>query len=399
MEQKHELKCKRYATSDYTVVACNEADIKVGYVQEGSIVKCAYVGPPVKCFNELCKVLYDVFEDCDDDVKLALYDVKRELRPAVEDVAVPVTVRRVSRYVAYEAVIEQNVVIAVFRGGNMFSIAKVIAGGDLAAAGAVIAKALHRDLPFEKSVEYAATLLGDPQLRGAIGEKLQKECTKIEVKFPLPPLDVGPRLTPDATALKYDVDEWLERFGVERGEGYTAVKLPMLCRVYKYLLKGGATGYAYLCAANSYSRQPHHYVAEKGGVYLTAEPMRFSMYVDIDEALCVREQDACVETMLEAREKAFRIYPLGLKSGSVTVFEGGGAVAYRLSTHRWDFLYAHLGNAALSAARDNKYATRVVGLTDFLYGLYRVCKDGCGDKPNVVKAAAAGLRISMPALP
>jgi len=399
MEQKHELKCKRYATSDYTVVACNEADIKVGYVQEGSIVKCAYVGPPVKCFSELCKVLYDAFEDCGDDVKLALYDVKRELRSAVEDVAVPVAVRRIDGYTAYEAAIGRDIIIAVFREGSLFSIAKkVVTNGDLVVAGAAVAKALHKDLPFEKAVDYAARLLGNPLLKSAIEREVWEEYTKMEVKFPLPPLDEG-GLTPDAAKLRYGVDSWLKRFDVERGTEYTAVKLPMLCRVYEYLLKGGAVGHAYLCTANSYSRNPGGAVAEKDGIYLAAEPLRFSMYVDTDETLCVGEQDACIEAMLEMRKKAFRIYQRGLRSSSVTVFEGNGAVAYRLSTHRWDFLHARLSGATLSAARDNKYATRVVGLASFLYGLYRACKVGCGNRLNAVKAAAAGLRISIPALP
>lgn len=398
MEQKYELKCKKYVTSDYAVVTCNEAGVKVGYVQEGDVVKCVYVGPSVKCDSELCKVLHDVLEGCDDDVKYALYDVKREIRPVVEDIVVPVTVRRVGTYIAYEAAIEQNVIITIFREGGMFSIARVTLSGDLVAAGATVAKALHKDLPFEEAVDYAARLLGDPSLRDAIGRKVWEDYTEIRIKFPLPPLDKE-GLTPDAAKSKYGVNNWLKRFDVERGVGYTAVKLPMLCRVYEFVLKNRAVGYVHLCTANSYSYQPDNAITEKDGVYLTEEPLRFTMYVDVDERLCVGEQDACVKTMLKMRKKAFRINPQGLRSGQVAVYEGGGVTAYRLFTPRWDFLYVRLGDFALSVARDNKYVTRVVGEADFLYGLYRACKAGCGDKLGVIKAAATGFGIKIPALP
>jgi len=398
MEQKYELKCKRYVTNDYVLVTCNEAGVEVSYVKERNAIKCAYVGTAVRCNNELCDTLYDIIERCDADVKFALYDVKREMRPVVEDVVVPVTIRRIDKYISYEATIGQEVVVSVFREGDTFSIAKeVVTDDNLAVAGAEIAKALHKDLPLEKAVNYAAKLLGNPSLRDAIGRKVWEDYTEIRIKFPLPPLDVGPDLTPDAAKLRYSINGWLKRFDVERREGYVVIKLPMLCRVYEFVLKDRAVGHAYLCAANGYSHNPNGAIVEKDKIYLTEGPLRFSMYVDVDGTLCVGEQDACIETMLKMREKAFRIYPRGLRSGHLTVYEGDGVTAYRLFTHRWDFLYARLGGATLSVARDNKYVTRVIGLTDFLYSLLKICRAGCGGKLNVIKAAAAGLGIDITA--
>jgi len=383
------LECKHYTTSNYLAIVCREKGVIVNYVKEGSALRCAYVGP-ARCSNELCSLLVDVMDSCESDVKLALYDVKREPKSAVESVTVPVAIRRVGEYTSYTAKVEGDVLITVFRDGELLSTAKFVEpDGDLTAAGAAVAKALYERLSFEGAVEYAAELLGDPSLKGAIAKRVREELTRIEIKFPLPPLGVGPSLTPDAAKLKYDVEDWLKRFGVEREMGYTVIKLPMLCRLYEYLLKDGV-GHAYLCTTNGYSRQPHNAVAERGGVYLTAEPLLFSAYVDTNGALCVGERDACVEAMLKMRELALRIYPRGLKSGVLAVYEGRGAVGYRLSTHRWDFAYMP-GLAAI--ARDNKWPTRVIGVGDFIYSLLSECNS---DKLATAKALAAPYGVKIP---
>jgi len=173
------LECKHYTTSNYLAIVCREKGVIVNYVKEGGALRCAYVGPAGKCGKELCCLLVDVMDSCESDVKLALYDVKREPKSAVESVAVPVAIRRVGEYTSYTAKVEGNVLITVFRGGGVLSVAKFAGSdGDLAAAGAAVAKALYERLGFEKAVEYAAELLGDPSLKGAIAKRVREELRR-----------------------------------------------------------------------------------------------------------------------------------------------------------------------------------------------------------------------------
>jgi len=193
---------------------------------------------------------------------------------------------------------------------------------------------LARHMPACRALDIAAKIV-DPDNEEEVRRQLRERLTRIDVQWPEPP--IGIKFGKEIVYHKMEVGE---AFSVRRErDGALVVRVPASCRKDIVVLEGGRFGIVVRCVANKPSKSPsRNVVAVKDGIYLTAEALYFSAYLEEEKLAyrlqCLEVGDRCVSFVRDVAEKNGTMVIDSIASYvDIDIIEGRGYKAYVINIY------------------------------------------------------------------
>jgi len=193
---------------------------------------------------------------------------------------------------------------------------------------------LARHMPAHKALDIAAKIV-DSDNEEEVGRQLREGLTHIDTQWPELPLGIK-----FGKEVAYHKTEIGEAFNVRRErDGTLVVRVPASCRKDIVVLEGGRFGIGVRCVANKPSKSPlHNVVAVKDGIYLTAEALYFSAYLEEEKLVhrlqCLEVGDRCVSFVRDVAEKNGTMVIDSIVSPvSIDIIEDRGYKAYVINIY------------------------------------------------------------------
>jgi len=235
---------------------------------------------------------------------------------------------RIGDLFVIELRVHNVLMLEVWRGDEMLFTRTIWLRESDASNGAIVAHLLKDYLPIDKAIDVATHIFCSGECnREWLKQSIRIEMTLENLEFPDTPLTVAVRF--DTIVEKAEgLDGHIKT--LRGSDGEAVVTIPTACSTYRMWLGGRRHGLALLCTANKPSRSPRKAAVEVGGVYLTAEPLRISAYIENGEVKCLDAGDKCLPVIGHLIDKEALAVEREFEIARLTLVESQSYRAYYL---------------------------------------------------------------------